>query len=84
MDDIKLGLKNDKLIIGTKQTIKALRNVTVNKILLAQNCPSIIEEDITYYAGLVDVPVEKLAIACDELGTQCKKPFLVSVVGIAK
>jgi len=84
MDDIKLGLKNDKLIIGTKQTVKALRKVTVSKIFLAANCPEIIEDDINHYAQLVEVPVEKLTINCDELGTQCKKPFLISVVGIAK
>ncbi len=84
MNDITIGLKNNKLIIGTKQTIKSLRKETVNKIFLAQNCPEVLEDDINYYAKLATVPVEKLSINCDELGAQCKKPFLVSVVGIAK
>lgn len=84
MDELTAGLKQDKLVIGTKQTIKALRKIAVSKIFLASNCPQIIEDDINYYAKLVDIPVEKLSIKCDELGTQCKKPFLISVVGIAK
>lgn len=84
MDEIKKNLKTGKLVIGTKRTIKAIKNAQVEKIFLASNCPEIITEDIEYYGSFDSVPVEKLNIACDELGIVCKKPFLISVVSVLK
>jgi large subunit ribosomal protein L30e len=84
MDEIKKNLNTGKLVIGSKRTIKAIKNSNVEKIFLASNCPEIITEDIEYYGAFDNVPVEKLNIACDELGIVCKKPFLISVVSILK
>ena len=84
MDEIKKGLKEGKLILGTKRTVKAIRAGGVSKIFLASNCPEVIAEDIEHYCAITQVPVEKLTVDCDELGSLCKKPFYVSVVGIAK
>lgn len=84
MDEIKQGLKEGKLILGTKRTVKAIRAGGVSKIFLASNCPEVIAEDIEHYCAITEIPVEKLKIDCDELGSVCKKPFYVSVVGIAK
>ena len=84
MDEIKKGLKEGKLILGTKRTVKAIRAGGVSKIFLASNCPEVIAEDIEHYCAITEIPVEKLTVDCDELGSMCKKPFYVSVVGIAK
>lgn len=82
--DIKDAIKNNKLIIGTKRTVKALKKDELSAIYLASNCPEVLEEDINYFASFDSVPVEKMTVTCDELGVLCKKPFLVSVVGILK
>lgn len=82
--DIKEALKNDKLLIGTKRTVKALRKNEIATIFVASNCPDILEEDINHFASFDGVPVEKLTINCDELGVLCKKPFFVSVVSVLK
>jgi len=84
MEEITKHLKLGNLIIGTKQTIKSLRKGTLAKIFLANNCPESIAEDIEHYAALVNLEVQKLDIACDELGAVCKKPFLISVISIPK
>lgn len=84
MDELKNDLKTDSVLIGTKSTIKALRQARLKKIYLANNCPEVIREDIEHFATFDGVPVEKLNIACDELGAFCKKPFMVSVVGVLK
>jgi large subunit ribosomal protein L30e len=84
MDELKLGLKNNNLIIGTKRTIKAIRTGEVSKVFMASNCPDMLAEDVEHYCGLTDIPIEKLEADCNELGSVCKKPFFVSVVGIAK
>lgn len=82
--DIKEALKENKLLIGTKRTVKALRKEELAEVFLASNCPEILEDDVNHFASFDGVPVEKLTITCDELGVLCKKPFLVSVVGILK
>jgi len=82
--DIKEAIKNDKLIIGTKRTVKALRKEELAKVYLANNCPEVLEDDINHFSSFDNVPVEKLTINCDELGVLCKKPFLVSVVAVLK
>lgn len=84
MDELKKGLKEGKLIIGTKRTVKAIRAGGVSKIFLASNCSEVIAEDIEHYCKITEVPVEKLTVDCDELGSLCKKPFYVSVVAVAK
>lgn len=84
MDEIKKNLTTGKLVIGTKRTIKAIKSAQVAKIFVASNCPEIISEDIEYYGSFDGVPVEKLNVACDELGILCKKPFLISVVSVLK
>ena len=84
MEDIVKNIKTGKLLIGSKQTIKALRKGEITKVFLASNCPEMIVDDLTHYCDLASVAVEKLNVACDELGTVCKKPFLVSVIGLLK
>lgn len=84
MEELKTGIKQGNLIIGTKRTIKAIRTGEVSKVILASNCPEAVAEDITHYCEITNVPIEKLGVDCAELGSVCKKPFFVSVVGIAK
>lgn len=84
MEELKSDLKTDSVIIGTKRTLKALRQAQLKKIYLASNCPVPIREDVEHFASFENVPVETLDIACDELGAFCKKPFMVSVLGVQK
>jgi large subunit ribosomal protein L30e len=84
MEEITKNLKTEKLLLGTKSTLKALRKSTISKVFLASNCPDYIAEDVQHFCTLENVEVETLNISCDDLGIVCKKPFLVSVVGILK
>ena len=84
MEEIIKNLKTDKLLLGAKSTVKALRKSNVQKIFLASNCPDMLVEVIEHLAAFENVEVETLNVACDELGIVCKKPFLVSVVSILK
>jgi large subunit ribosomal protein L30e len=81
-EDLITYTKNGKLLLGMKSTIKAIRKSAVSKVFLAKNCPEVIAEDIEHYCSLADIVVERLNIDCDELGTLCKKPFYVSVIGV--
>ncbi|MGM5481803.1 MAG: ribosomal L7Ae/L30e/S12e/Gadd45 family protein [Nanobdellota archaeon] len=84
MKEIRDNLTTGKLIIGTRRTMKKMKQATIEKVFLAKNCPGLIADDIKHFASLDDVKVEQLNTNCDELGTMCKKPFHVSVVSILK
>ncbi len=84
MKEIKKLLESDKLIIGKDRVLKYLKKGGLEKVFLASNVDESSLKDIEYYAGLSGVVVERLSLANDELGTFCKKPFSISVMGLLK
>lgn len=74
----------EKVILGSKRTIKYLKLGKISKVYVARNVPEDILEDIQYYALLSKVEVKKLEASNEELGVILKKPFKVSVIGILK
>ncbi|MBU0461521.1 MAG: ribosomal L7Ae/L30e/S12e/Gadd45 family protein [Nanoarchaeota archaeon] len=84
INEIKKLLKTDKLVIGTEATIKKLRTKGLEKVYLASNCPSDVKQDISKYTELSSVTLIVLEMPNDELGDVCKKPFSISVLGVAK
>lgn len=84
IDDIKVGLKEKKAVIGTERVIKGLKTGKIAKVFITSNCPEEVKKDIEYYSGLCGAAVVQLAQPNDELGIICKKPFSISVLGILK
>lgn len=84
MEDIKKLVKEKKVFIGTDQTIKNLKLGKVSRVMITKNCPADVREDIKHYAGLSQAEVVELNVPNDELGVMCRKPFLISVLGVKK
>ena len=82
IEEIKMLLKKEKIIMGSKRVTKELRNGRINKIFLASNCPEAAASDIEQYCTIAKVELVKLVYPNDEIGTICKKPFAISVLGI--
>ena len=82
--EIKKIIKLGNVILGTEKAVKNLRLGKVEKIMVSANCPSRIEKDINYYAGLTGTEFHKLEFPNDELGVICKKPFSISVLAVVK
>ena len=82
LTEIKNKLKTEKLVIGKSNTLKLLKLGKLSKIFLSANTPKEQEDDIKYYSKLAGVDVEKVDLPNDELGTYCKKPFSISVIGL--
>lgn len=80
LDEIRTGIKNDKVVIGTERVMKGIRSKTVSKVFLSNNVPSDIKEDIEHFAGIEGIPVDELSITNEELGVVCKKKFQISVL----
>lgn len=84
MDEIKKLLNSDKLIIGADETMKALKKNKLKKIMIASNANPKFVSDVEYYKNMSDVEVEMLNLTNEEIGAICRKPFLISVLGVLK
>ncbi|MEM1634420.1 MAG: ribosomal L7Ae/L30e/S12e/Gadd45 family protein [Nanopusillaceae archaeon] len=74
----------DKIILGTKRTLKYLKLGKISKVYIASNTPKEIVEDIEYYSKLSNIEIKKLDLTNEELRVILKKPFKISVVSILK
>lgn len=84
IEEIKKNIEQKKAVLGTAVTLKNLRRGTLAKIFVSVNVPDSVRKDIDYYAKLNKVKVVSLNYPNDELGTMCKKPFFISVIGLMK
>jgi len=84
IEEIKKIVKTGKAFLGTEETIKNLKLGKVAKVYMTSNCPEGVKADIAYYAELAVAEVVQLAIPNDELGTVCRKPFVISVLSVPK
>ncbi len=80
--EIRKLLSDKKLIIGRDRTLKQLKTGGLKKVFVAANSPSELKEDLKYYCSLGNVELAELDYPNDELGSICKKPFSISVVGV--
>lgn len=85
LEDIRKGIvPKEKIVLGSKRTIKYLKLGKISKVFLSKNAPEEIREDIKYYSKLGNIEVEELELNNEELGAILKKPFKVSVLSILK
>ena len=82
--EIKKNLKAKNIIIGSERTIKNLKLGRIKKVFLSSNCPENVKKDIRYYSKISKFEIIELNKRNDELGDILKKPFLISVLSIAK
>jgi len=76
-------LKNaNKLVFGTDRVLKLLRNDKIQRVYLAKNCKEDTRESVKNLAK--NTEVIELDTINSEIGTICKKPFSISVVGLSK
>ena len=84
IQDLKKEFEEKRVVLGTKQSLKSLKDGLLSKVYLAKNCPSDVKDDVVYNAGLVNVPVVALKLDNEEIGSLCKKQFFISVLGVKK
>lgn len=80
-EEIKKLVATPKGVVGTERTLKGMRAGKISKIFLAKNVKESTRSDIEAYAKIGNIEVVTLSLGNDELGTICKKPFAISVLG---
>ena len=84
MQEIRKLMSEGKVTLGSKVVIKKLKNGLIEKVFLSKNCKEDLKQDIEKFAKLSSVEIINVEMTNEELGTFCKKPFHVSVVGVLK
>ncbi|MEM2916602.1 MAG: ribosomal L7Ae/L30e/S12e/Gadd45 family protein [Candidatus Woesearchaeota archaeon] len=82
--EIKKLLADKRLVTGTEQAMKRLRQGKLAKVYLSANCPAMTKEDFLRHCTLAGIECQELPVSNEELGVWCKKPFAICVIGVLK
>ncbi len=83
-EEIRKKLSSKKLLIGEEEVLKNVRKGLIAKIYVASNCPALVLKDLTKYSTISGFELVDTKIKNDDLGTICKKPFAIAVIGVLK
>jgi len=76
------ALKTGKVVLGSRKTLKLVKLGKAKAVVVAENAPPEIRDDIIYYAKLGNIPVYVYPGTSLELGAVCGKPFTVASLAI--
>lgn len=82
--ELKKLLTAKRLVIGTERTLKYLKQGRLAKVYVSQNCPDQVKGDLQRFCTIGKVECVDVPYPNDELGTLCKKPFAISIIGVTK
>lgn len=83
-EELKKIIKKGNLVIGTELSIKKLKTGAIEKLFYTHNCPAKLKAEIEHYSKINKTEIEELEVNNEELGVLCKKPFSITVLGLAK
>lgn len=83
-EELKKIAEKSKVVFGTNQIIKKLKQGKLTKVFIASNIPKNIEDDIRYNASISKTDIEKVNIPNDEFGIIFKRPHVLLTMGILK
>ena len=81
-EEIQAAIKNDKAILGYRESIKFIKLNQPKLVVISNNLPEQIKNEIQHIAELSNGKAEIFEGNSKELGTICGKPFPVSVLTI--
>jgi len=84
MEEIRKLLGSEKLILGKERTLKELRKGNLQKVFIASNLDDQTKKDLEYYQEINNFELINSNMTNEELGTLCRKPFSVAVIGLLK
>lgn len=83
-EEIRKYLTSKKLLIGTDRTLKNIRKGLISKVYVAANCSDDLMKDLKRYSKMSGFEIFETKIPNDELGSVCKKPFHIALLGVLK
>ena len=82
--NIKVAYKTGKMLFGKSQVLRQIRQDTFKMIIIANNCPDELENQLNYYNSLINnsIFIHRYKGSSWELGLAMGKPYMISVIGI--
>ncbi|MBN1801521.1 MAG: 50S ribosomal protein L30e [Candidatus Lokiarchaeota archaeon] len=82
--NIKVAYKTGKIVYGKNQVLREMRKGSFKMILIANNCPKELEDQLNYYNKLSGNKLffYKYGGSSYDLGLACAKPYWISVLGV--
>lgn len=78
--ELRMAIKTGKVKFGSKEAIRAAKLGKAKLIVIAENAPKELKDDIIYYSKLSKIPTYIYKGTSVDLGTLCGKPFMVAAV----
>jgi large subunit ribosomal protein L30e len=75
---IRVAVDTGNVTLGSSKSIQALKLGRGKLVIIADNCPEEVEEDVLNYSKLSEIPVYTYDGSSVELGSVCGKPFTVA------
>ena len=80
---IRVAVDTGSVTLGSEKTIQALKLGKGKLVIIAENCPREIREDVEQYSQLSEIPVYTYEGTSVDLGSVCGKPFTVATMIIS-
>jgi large subunit ribosomal protein L30e len=77
---IRVAVDTGNVTLGSSKTIQALKLGKGKLVIIAENCPKEVAEDVTQYSQLSQIPVYTFQGTSVDLGSVCGKPFTVAAM----
>ena len=79
---IRVAVDTGSVTLGSVKSIQGLKLGKGKLVIIAQNCPRNIREDVMHYSKLSEIPVYSYQGTSVDLGSVCGKPFTVATLTI--
>ena len=79
---ITLAVKTGKVVLGTKRTLRLVKQGKPQLVIISKNCPMETKEEIHYYGELSEVPIYTYTGTSWELGAVCGRPHMVACMAV--
>lgn len=81
-EEIQAATKASRTVVGYREVMKILKTGKVELVVVSNNMPPNMKNDIEHNAKMSDVRMEIFVGSSKDLGIVCGKPFSVTVLAI--
>ncbi len=84
IEDLKKIAEKQKVIFGSTEIIKKIKQGKIQKVFLASNIPQEVENDIQHNATIAKTEIEKVSLPNYEFGLLFKRVHPILALGVLK
>ncbi|MEE8358187.1 MAG: 50S ribosomal protein L30e [Candidatus Hydrothermarchaeales archaeon] len=79
---IRTVVDTGEVILGAKESIASVMDKKARLVLVAENCPKDLKDDLDHYANISNIYVYNFPRSSMEMGAVCGKPYVISMLSI--